>query len=122
MNYPPPPDPNALFNLEIAKWNMETYATDTWINNPRNDRGPTAVYEFNTSVDTVPYLTGDRPWVGHANTLFAKIRCEGPQDARDVLVTAYTCSPPGIGDGGVWEAIDTKAIPLIRKDSHEIVI
>jgi hypothetical protein len=123
MNDPPPADAAGLFNLKITRWNTDNWETeDIWVNSPRNDRGPTALYEYHApGDDTAPVLNGDRPWVHHNNTLFAKIRCLGPQDATDVLVTAYTCSPPGIGDNGTWEAIDTKHIPLIEAGKHVIV-
>jgi hypothetical protein len=120
MNERTPVDRDSGFNLKITKWNTDTWQTDDiWVNSTRNDRGPIPVYESHVDGnDTVPIL-GDRPWVRHKNTIMARIHNEGRNPARDVLVTAYECTPPGIGDNGAWTALATHKIDIIPGDSSE---
>ncbi|KAH7157945.1 hypothetical protein B0J13DRAFT_543148, partial [Dactylonectria estremocensis] len=123
INDPPPDDPAGQFDLRITPWSTDTWQTpDIWVNSPRNDRPGTAVYESHEDGDdTKPTLNGDRPWVRHKNTIFARINNDGIRDATDVVATAYVVSPPGVGDNGNWVARGTQTIPHIPAGGNEVV-
>ncbi|KAH7152846.1 hypothetical protein EDB81DRAFT_868131 [Dactylonectria macrodidyma] len=123
INDPPPDDPAGQFDLRITPWSTDTWQTpDIWVNSPRNDRPGTAVYESHEDGDdTKPTLNGDRPWVHHKNTIFARINNDGIRDATDVVATAYVVSPPGVGDNGNWVARGTQTIPHIPAGGNEVV-
>jgi hypothetical protein len=122
-NEQPPPDPNGKFDLRIAPWSTDTWTTpDIWINSPRNDQGATLIYESHEPGDeTKPTLNGDRPWVKHQNTIFARVSNSGVQDATDVFVSAYVTSPPGIGDNGSWETLKTVQVARIAANDSQLV-
>ena len=121
-NEEPPPDPNGKFDLRISPWNTDTWESpDIWVNSPRNDAGSPR-YEFHEpGNDTLPILSGDKPWVQRPNTLFARVRNTGVQDVADVYVTAYTTTPPGIGDNGNWRTLDTKQVATIAANGEALV-
>jgi hypothetical protein len=107
-----PGDPNGKFDLTMTPWNTDDWdSPDIWIDSPRTSSGPTPIYEvFEGNDNTRPRLNGDRPWVRHDNTIMARIRNTGPEAAKDVFVSIYTTSPPGIGDNGNWSLLET--VPL----------
>ncbi len=112
-NQPIPENPDGTFDLTITPWNTDTYETvDIWVDSTR--RNPAGSYEFHEPGDpTLPILSGDRPWVGHDNTIHARIRNTGPQQADDVWVSCYITRPPGIGDNGEWQILETVNLPAL---------
>jgi hypothetical protein len=127
-NEEPPPDPNGRFDLTITPWSEQTWETpDIWVNSPRNDTtdaagAPVLQYAFHEAGDPArPVLSGDKPWVGRLNTIFARIHNTGVQDVHDVYVTSYVTSPPGIGDNGNWTTLESKRIPQILANDEAIV-
>ena len=109
-NQPVPGDPNGQFDLSITPWDTSTWETvDVWVDSPRNNSGGTVVYEnHEPGQPGKPILNGDRPWVHHANKIYARIRNTGPAAVPDVYVTCYVTSPPGIGDNGDWATLATQ--------------
>jgi hypothetical protein len=122
-NEQPPDDPDGKFDLRITPWNTDNYTTpDIWVNSPRNDQAGKLIYAYHKDGDeTQPILTGDKPWVKHKNTVFARVSNSGIQDAKDVFVTAYINSPPGIGDNGTWETLKTVKVDAIGANSSQVV-
>jgi hypothetical protein len=122
-NEEPPPDPDGKFDLRITPWNEEIWETpDIWINSSRNDNAAGPVYESHEPGDvTRPVLSGDRPWVKHRNTIFARITNSGVQAVSNVYATAYVTTPPGIGDNGSWQTIQSVMVPSIAANSEAIV-
>lgn len=120
-NQPIPDNPDGTFDLAITPWSTETYETpDIWVDSTR--RNPAGEYEFHEDGDpTRPILSGDRPWVGHDNTIHARVRNTGPQKAEDVWVSCYITRPPGIGDNGEWQILDTKQVTEIAPFGEAIV-
>lgn len=121
-NQPVADDPAGTFDLSIAPWTTDTYTSiDVWVDSPRNNPSPTtAVYEFhqdNPPDNTIPRLVGDRPWVHHENNIYARIHNTGVSDARDVYVSFYTTTPPGIGDNGSWVLRETKHVDTVAHNS-----
>lgn len=119
-NQPIPDNPDGAFDLTITPWDLKTYETpDIWIDSPRTGLN---VYEFCEPGDpSKPILSGDRPWVKHANTIKARIRNTGPLPVNDIHVTCYVTSPPGIGDNGEWQTLETKPVASIAGHSEVIV-
>lgn len=119
-NQPIPENPDGAFDLAITPWDLTTYETpDIWIDSTRNGAG---VYEFSEPGDpTRPILNGDRPWVKHENKIKARVRNTGPVQVDDVYVTCYITSPPGIGDNGEWQTLDTKPVASIPGHGEAIV-
>ena len=101
----------------------DNYTTpDIWVNSPRNDQGGKLIYTYHQDGDeTQPVLTGDKPWVKHKNTIFARISNSGIQDVANVFVTAYINSPPGIGDNGTWETLKTVKVDAIAVNASQVV-
>jgi len=122
-NEQPPEDPNGKFDLRITPWSTDTWETpDIWVNSPRNDQGAKQIFTYHEDGDeTKPILNGDKPWVKHKNTIFARVSNSGIQDAKDVFVTAYINSPPGIGDNGTWETLKTVKVDAISANGSQIV-
>jgi hypothetical protein len=121
-NEEPPEDPNGKFDLRITPWNTDTWETpDIWVNSTRNDQGAKQIFTYHEDGDeTKPILNGDKPWVKHKNTIFARVSNSGIQDAKDVFVTAYINSPPGIGDNGTWETLSTVKIDSISANDSKL--
>jgi hypothetical protein len=101
-NEVPPADPNGKLDLRIKPWTPKVWETeDIWINSPRDDQGGKKIYTHHEDGDeTKPILNGDKPWIKHVNTIFARISNSGVQDVTDVVVTAYATTPPRIGENG----------------------
>lgn len=120
-NKPIPDNPSGTFDLAITPWDLTTYETpDIWVDSTR--RNPLGRYEFHEPGDpTRPILSGDRPWVKHDNTIHARIRNTAPQKATDVWVSCYINQPPGIGDNGEWQILDTKNVAEIAGFGEQIV-
>lgn len=112
-NQPIPDDPNGTFDLAITPWDTKTWETpDIWIDSIR--RNAAGVYEFNDGDPSKPILSGDRPWVKHENTIYARVKNTGPQKAEDIYVSCYITKPPGIGDNGAeWQILDTQHVTEI---------
>ena len=119
-NQPIPDTPNGTFDMTMTPWNLETYETvDIWID---SSRGPAGTYDFHEAGDPGrPRLSGDRPWVGHDNTIHARVRNTGPQKAEHVWVSCYITQPPGIGDNGQWQLLDTKEVTEIPGHGEVVV-
>jgi hypothetical protein len=119
-NQPIPDNLGGAFDLTITPWDLNTYETpDIWIDSIRNAAN---VYEFSEPGDpSKPILSGDRPWVKHPNTIKARIRNTGPLQVDDIHVTCYVNSPPGIGDNGEWQTLDTKPVATIPGHNEVIV-
>jgi hypothetical protein len=124
-NMPVGDTPGAPFDPHITEWTTDHWeSVDIWVNSRRNDPGPTPQYEFHQQSPedpTIPRLNGDRPWVGRPNKIFARVRNTGTQEARDVWVSFYTNSPPGIGDNGSWALRETKLVDRIPPNGETIV-
>jgi hypothetical protein len=120
-NQPIPDNPNGTFDLMITPWDVKTWeTTDIWIDSIR--RNATNIYEFSEPGDpSRPILSGDRPWVKHENTIHARVRNTGPQKVEDIHVSCYITKPPGIGDNGEWQILDTKPVAEIAPFSDTIV-
>jgi hypothetical protein len=120
-NQPIPDNPDGAFDLAITPWDLTTYETpDIWIDSTRSNG--VGIYEFHEPGDpTRPILNGDPPWVKHDNKIKARIRNTGPVRVDDVYVTCYITSPPGIGDNGEWQTLETKSIASIPGHGAEIV-
>lgn len=123
----PSEDPDGQFDLRITPWGGPPWeSVDIWVNSPKNDdtstTPDTVLYEYHEPGDeTTPTGRGDRPWVGHANTIFARIHNQGVQDIDDVDVTFYVNTPPGVGDDGNWAPFDTVNVPLVPAGDEVIV-
>ena len=123
----PSEDPDGQFDLRIEPWGGPAWETvDIWVNSPKNDDTsvvPTLILyeEHEPGDETLPVGRGDRPWVGHANTIFARVRNEGVQDATDITVSFYVNTPPGVGDDGDWALFDTVVVPLVPAGDEVIV-
>jgi len=111
-NQPIAGDPNGKFDLTITPWSTETWESpDIWVDSTRNNSGAGLTYEFHSpGKPDDPILSGDRPWVKHKNTIYARIRNTGPQSVPEVWVSCYVTSPPGIGDNGSWVLLKTKKL------------
>lgn len=120
-NQPIPDNPEGAFDLTITPWNTDTYETpDIWVDSTR--RNPAGSYEFHEPGDpTRPILSGDRPWIGHDNTIHARIRNSGPQEVTDIWVSCYITRPPGIGDNGDWQILDTVNVASVPAFGERIV-
>lgn len=123
-NEEPPPTPDGKFDLTITPWSTDTWETpDIWVNSPRNDgTSPDPIYAFHEPGDEKkPILNGDKPWVKRQNTIFARISNTGIQPVKDVYVTCYVTSPPGIGDNGNWQTLKSEKLTSIGANSSEVV-
>jgi len=108
----PAADPNGQFDLRITPWSPPPWESpDIWANSPKNDQTmpPKIIYKnHEPGDDTKPIGNGDPPWVGHDNTLFARITNQGMVPTPEsVKVTFYVNTPPGVGDNGTWAPFDT---------------
>ncbi|WP_438854361.1 IPT/TIG domain-containing protein [Agromyces sp. M3QZ16-3] len=119
-NQPIPDTPDGTFDMTITPWNLTTYETvDIWID---SSRGPAGTYDFHEEGDPGrPILSGDRPWVGHDNTIHARVRNTGPQKAEHVWVSCYITQPPGIGDNGDWQLLETTEVAEIPGHGEVVV-
>lgn len=123
----PSSNPDGQFDLRIEPWGAPPWETvDIWVNSPKNDDTTTSpdtiLYEDHEQGDeTKPVGAGDRPWVKHGNTIFARVRNEGVQSVNDVDVSFYVNSPPGIGDNGNWALFDTVHVNSIAAGGEAIV-
>lgn len=119
-NQPIPDNSDGAFDLTITPWDLNTFETpDIWIDSTRNQDD---VYEFSEPGDpSKPILSGDRPWVKHPNKIKARIRNTGPLQVDDIYVTCYVNSPPGIGDNGEWQTLETRSVASIAGHSETIV-
>lgn len=120
-NQPIPDNPNGTFDLAITPWDTTLYETpDIWVDSIR--RNAANVYEFHADGDpSRPILSGDRPWVKHDNIIKARVRNTGPQKVEDIHVSCYITQPPGIGDNGEWQILETKQVAEIGPNSDTIV-
>lgn len=124
-NQPVGDDPEGRFDLHITPWNTDHWETvDIWVDSRRNNPADTAVFEFHQrdpDDETIPRRNGDRPWVGHANTIFARVRNAGMDPAENVFVSFYTNSPPGIGDNGSWVPRETRRVEMLAAEGNAVV-
>ncbi|EFY96433.1 Immunoglobulin-like fold protein [Metarhizium robertsii ARSEF 23] len=124
MNLQPPSGPKGQFDLRMEPMNPDGWeSSDIWINSPLNDEAGQAIYRFHELGDkTKAVNNGDMPWVHHTNTITARVHNDGIEKAENVIVTAYTNVPPGIGDNGNWVPLQTHPpIPLIAGGTYETV-
>jgi hypothetical protein len=101
-------DPKGAFDLQVEPWDSGYQTPDLWI-----DRIPFGV--FDNPLDSLkrPIGNGDRPWVWELNHVHARVRVSGALGAKDVRVTYYTVTPPGVGDNGNWAPLGTRSIAEI---------
>ena len=57
----------------------------------------------------------------HDNKIKARIRNTGPLQVDDIHVTCYVNSPPGIGDNGEWQTLETRPVASIPGNGEVIV-
>ncbi|MCJ7797299.1 MAG: hypothetical protein MUQ56_11135, partial [Thermoleophilia bacterium] len=119
-NQPDVSDPTGKYDPWITPWVTGKWeTTDIWVDSPRNGYG---VFEsFEPGKPTEPTMNGDRPWVGRINRIGARIRNSGVADAKNLQVSFYVNSPPGIGDNGSWFTLGTKSIPSIPANGTRVV-
>lgn len=122
----PAADPNGQFDLRITPWGAPPWETvDIWANSLKNDETSLAkiIYKnHEPGDDTQPIGNGDPPWVGHDNTLFARITNQGSvQTSESVKVSFYVNTPPGVGDNGTWAPFDTIDVGVLAPGETRIV-
>ncbi len=122
----PAADPHGQFDLKITPWSPPPWETvDIWANSTKNDETapPRVVFQNHEPGDeTKPIGNGDPPWVGHDNTLFARITNQGVVPTPDsVRVTFYVNTPPGIGDNGTWAPFDTVVLPPLAANEVRVI-
>ena len=119
----PNENPDGKYDLRIEPWSTDTWQTpDIWVNSTRNDKGGAPIFEWHEPGDeTRPILNGDKPWVKRPNTIFARVTNSGGEEAKNVFVTCYVNSPPGIGDNGSWDTLKTETIASIPAASAHVV-
>lgn len=123
----PAADPDGQFDLRITPWGAPPWETeDIWVNSPKNDETMPAkvVYANHEPGDeTMPIGNGDPPWVGHDNTIFARIKNHGQVETPEtVKITFYVNTPPGVGDSGTWAPFDTIDIGTLMPDEVRVVM
>ncbi|NMG08755.1 IPT/TIG domain-containing protein [Brasilonema sp. UFV-L1] len=106
------PDPNGKFDLRVDPWDANYQTPDLWI-----DRLPFGSFDQALDSQGRPQGNGDRPQVGALNKLIGRIHNDGSDDAKNVRVTFYTVTPPGVGDNGNWAPLQTKVVPTIASGS-----
>jgi IPT/TIG domain len=122
----PAADPNGQFDLRIAPWVPPPWESpDIWVNSPKNDQTVPlrVIYKNHEAGDeTKPIGNGDPPWVGHDNTLFARVTNQGVVNTPEpVKVTFYVNTPPGIGDNGSWAPFDTVNVGTLAAGETRLV-
>jgi len=122
----PAADPNGQFDLRITPWGAPPWETqDIWANSIKNDETAPAkiIYKNHEPGDeTKPIGNGDPPWVGHDNTLYARITNQGVIATPEaVKVTFYVNTPPGVGDNGTWAPFATVDIGVMAARETRIV-
>lgn len=122
----PAADPNGQFDLRIRPWEPPPWeSVDIWANSPKNDTTmpPAVIFQNHEPGDeTKPIGNGDPPWVGHDNTLFARIENQGMVETPDdVRVTYYVNTPPGVGDNGSWAPFDTVIVGRLAAGESRVV-
>ncbi len=122
----PSANPDGQFDLRITPWNPPPWETvDIWVNSTKNDETDPArvIYKNHEPGDeTLPIGNGDAPWVGHPNTIFARVANEGVQETpEDVEVTFYINNPPGVGDDGTWAPFSTVNIGKLAAGEVRII-
>lgn len=122
----PAADPHGQFDLRITPWSPPPWETpDIWANSIKNDptAPPAIVYKNHEPGDeSKPVGNGDPPWVGHDNTLFARVTNQGAvATPDDVRVTFYVNTPPGIGDNGTWAPFDTVVLGHLAAGETRVV-
>lgn len=102
-------------DLWIQPWN-ENYATpDIWI-----DREPYGEFDSDDpELGLDPDGNRDRPRVDALNFFYGRVHCDGPEglEVRNVQLTFYAVTPPGVGDNGNWAPLVTRGIPSIPTGS-----
>lgn len=122
----PAADPDGQFDLRITPWAPPPWeSVDIWANSPKNDTTMPAatVYQNHEPGDeSKPVGNGDPPWVGHDNTLFARVANQGVVETpEDVRVTFYVNTPPGIGDDGNWGPFDTVVVGRLAPGEVRVI-
>jgi hypothetical protein len=123
----PSANPDGQFDLRITPWGGPPWeSADIWANSPKNDitsPAPKTIYKNHEAGDeTIPIGNGDPPWVGHDNTLFARITNQGVQETpEDVEVTFYINTPPGVGDNGTWAPFTTMNVGKLAPGETKII-
>lgn len=107
-------DAKGDFDLHIEPWNDNWESPDIWI-----DRIPYGEYDEGLDEQGRPKGNGDKPRPLEINRIWARIRCDGVVDARDVRVTFYSIEPPNIGDNGNWAPIKTVTVSSVPAKGHK---
>lgn len=98
-------------DLWIEQWNANYVTPDIWI-----DRAPFGEFDCdNPELALDPDGSKDRPRVDEMNHFYGRVHYDGPVDSevRDVQLTFYVVTPPGVGDNGNWAPLETRGIPSI---------
>ena len=65
-------------DLWITPWDSQWQSPDIWV-----ERGkPDNKYDYGVDNNGMPISSGDQPWPGHENHIFARIHCDGPGNDR----------------------------------------
>lgn len=106
-------DAKGAFDLQIEPWDSSYQTPDIWI-----DRDPFDTYTSKLDPEGRPIGNGDVPKVGETNHIHARVRVTGALGAKDVRVTYYCVSPPGVGDNGNWVPLGARPIAEIPANSE----
>jgi len=91
--------PGSWFDLEIREWvNPPPYeSADIWIDSEENGWNTFEHHDAaaNPSIAGNPVLNGDRPWIGHANRVYARVWNHGDRAQNNVRVDFEVMIPPG---------------------------
>lgn len=99
--------PGGDFDLRVEPWNSNCQTPDIWV-----DRPPYGIYD---NIDPNTNEPIDRPRVNDKNRFYGRVHCDGQADAKNVRLTFYSVTPPGVGDNGNWAPIETKTFSNIPK-------
>ena len=100
-------------DLWIERWNANYVTPDIWIDGAPFGEFDCDNPELAELLD--PDGSKDRPRVDELNHFWGRVHYNGPADSgvRDVSLTFYVVTPPGVGDNGNWAPLGTRGIPSI---------
>jgi hypothetical protein len=105
-------DPKGAFDLRIEPWDSSYTTPDIWV-----DRDPFGSFDNPLDSQGRPKFNGDRPRVNKINQVIARVHVSGAMGAKNVKVTHYAVTPPGVGDNGNWSPIAVNTVPSINVNS-----
>ena len=117
--------PNPVSDLSITRWSPPPWESrDIWIDSPVNGWD---TYEYsdvavNPAIPGNPVRNGDRPRVGRANRVYARVFNNGHLLASNVQVSFYVADPAAIGSPASWTTIPGPAVvPWIAPGEYSTV-